>query len=59
MLHYFSSVIPQRQTLSADVLEHYQFHLHRWCKMEQTDHSELLAHKIQTLGNRPKKEYNM
>jgi len=54
MLYYFSRVIPWRLTLSAEVLEHCKFSLHRWCKMEQTDRSELLAHKIQTLGNRPK-----
>jgi hypothetical protein len=30
------------------------FHLHRPMKMEQTEHSKMLAYKIRTLGNHPK-----
>ena len=66
MLYAFFWVIPRRLNF---ILQRFRtlclFHLHRWVgtyppvKMEQTECSEMLAHKIQTLGITQKKAYKI
>ena len=63
MLYAFFWVIPQRLNFMCQRFGTLcLFHLHRWVgilhtylpmKMEQTEHSETLAYKIQVSGNYP------
>ena len=54
----FSSVqFPSVWVSYADVSEHSLFRLHRPVKMEQTECSEMLAYKIQTPGNYPRRKH--